>query len=161
MSSGLLAFTLFHTAISLVAIVAGFVVVWGFIASRYLKGWTDVFLATTAATSITGFFFPFHGIKPAHILGIISLLVLIPTVLAYRRRMVGHWRWIFVMGGVVSLYLNFFVLIVQAFEKVPALHALAPTQSEPPFQVAQGLALVFFIVLGVLSLRRFRIVAVA
>lgn len=160
MSSGLLAFTLFHTAISLVAIVAGFVVVWGFIGSRKLKGWTDWFLATTAATSITGFFFPFHGIQPAHILGIIALLVLIPTVLAYRRGMAGHWRWIFVLGSVVSLYLNFFVLIVQAFQKVPALHALAPTQSEPPFQVAQIAALVLFIVLGVLSLRRFRVVAV-
>ncbi len=127
MSNGLLAFTLFHTAISLVAIVAGFVVVWGFIGSRWLKGWTDWFLGTTAATSITGFFFPFHGLKPAHILGIIALVVLIPTCLAlYRFRMAGHWRWIFVLGGVVSLYLNFFVLIVQSFQKVPALHALAP-----------------------------------
>ncbi|HEV7509583.1 MAG TPA: hypothetical protein VGS07_32215 [Thermoanaerobaculia bacterium] len=161
MSNGLLAFTLFHTAISLVAIVAGFVVVWGFIGSRKLKTWTDWFLVTTAATSITGFFFPFHGIKPAHIVGILALLILIPTVLAYRRQMAGHWRWIFVLGSVVSLYLNFFVLIVQAFQKVPALHALAPTQSEPPFQGAQIAALVFFIVLGVLSLRRFRVVAVA
>jgi len=155
MSNGLLAFTLFHTAISLVAIVAGFVVVWGF-ASGKLSGWTGLFLATTAATSITGFLFPFHGIKPAHILGIISLLVLIPTVLAYRRRMAGHWRWILVLGGVVSLYLNFFVLIVQAFEKVPVLNALAPTQSEPPFQVAQGLGLALFIGLGILSMKKFR-----
>jgi hypothetical protein len=156
MSSGLLAFTLFHTAISLVAILAGFVVVWGMIASRKLGVWIEVFLATTAATSITGFFFPFHGIKPAHILGILSLLVLIPTVLAYRRQMAGRWRWIFVLGGVVTLYFNFFVLIVQAFQKVPVLKALAPTQSEPPFQVAQGLGLALFIGLGILSMKKFR-----
>lgn len=158
MSAGLLAFTLFHTAISLVAIVIGFGLVARFVTARPApRSWISLFLWTTVATSVTGFLFPFRGLEPPHILGIIALVVLVPTCLAfYRFATTGTWRWVFALGYVVSLYLNVFVLIVQAFQKVPALRRLAPTQSEPPFQIAQLVALLAFVVLAVLSIRRFQ-----
>ena len=71
-------------------------------------------------------------------------------------RLAGPWRWIYIVGAVLALYLNVFVLVVQAFGKLPPLHRLAPTGSEPPFAIAQGLTLVLFIVLGTLAFRRFR-----
>src|SRR5215212_5845801 len=131
-------FTLIHVAISLVAIVSGLVVLLGLLTARRLDGWTMLFLLTTIATSVTGFFFPFHGITPAIIFGIISLVLLAAAVVArYARHLAGGWRWIYVVTAMLALYLNVFVLIVQLFQKVPALKALAPTQSEAPFAVAQ------------------------
>ena len=150
------AYTLMHVLISLVGIVAGFIVVFGLFGSKRLNGWTALFLATTVATSVTGFGFPVAHLMPSHIIGIISLVVLTIAILArYTFRLAGAWRWVYVVGAVLAFYLNFFVLIVQLFRKVPALEALAPTQTEPPFVVAQVAALVMFIVLGVAGVIRF------
>lgn len=150
------AYTLMHVLISLVGIVAGFIVVFGLFGSKRLNGWTALFLATTVATSVTGFGFPVAHLMPSHIIGIISLVVLTIAILArYTFRLAGAWRWVYVVGAVLAFYLNFFVLIVQLFRKVPALEALAPTQTEPPFIVAQVAALVMFIVLGVAGVIRF------
>ena len=149
-------FTLFHVALSLVGILAGFVVVFGLLGSKPGGGWTTVFLWTTLATSVTGFFFPFHGFTPAIGVGIISALILALAFYALRaRQLAGPWRGVYVVGAVVAQYLNFFVLIVQSFQKIPALHALAPTQQEPPFAVAQGAALLLFVVLGLRAVKRF------
>jgi hypothetical protein len=110
----------------------------------------------TFATSLTGFGFPFVKLTPAHIFGVVSLALLVPTLYArYGRNLAGAWRWIYIVGAVVLLYLNFFVLIVQAFIKVPAIGALAPTQTELPFVLAHGAALLLFLLLGFLSVRRF------
>ena len=150
-------FTFIHVAISLVAIASGFVVVYGLITGKRLDGWTAFFLATTILTSVTGFGFPISGVTPGIVIGVISLVVLAAALYArYGRRLAGPWRLVYVITAVIALYLNFFVLIVQSFLKVPALHSLAPTQSEPPFAIAQLVALVAFIVLGVLAAKRFR-----
>jgi hypothetical protein len=110
------------------------------------------------ATSVTGFFFPFHHFTPAHGVGIVSLLVLLVAILArYSFHLAGAWRWIYVVCAMVALYLNVFVGIVQAFQKVPVLKAMAPTQSEPPFLVAQLFGLTFFVVLTIVAAIRFRI----
>lgn len=154
-------FTTIHTAISLVAIVAGLVVLAGLISGRRLDGWTLLFLLTTIATSVTGFGFPFGKLLPSHIVGIISLVILAAAVVTrYALGLSGHARWIYVVSAIVALYLNVFVLIVQAFQKIAVLRTLAPTQSEPPFLVAQVAVLVLFIVLGAASLRRFRPAAI-
>jgi hypothetical protein len=150
-------FTDVHVAISLVAILSGLVVLFGLLTRRRLDHWTSFFLLTTVATSVTGFFFPFHGFTPAIGVGIVSLVVLAVAIFArYPRRLAGAWRWIYVISATLALYLNVFVLIVQSFQKVPALKALAPTQSEPPFLVAQLLALILFVVLGILAAIKFR-----
>jgi hypothetical protein len=142
------ALTLFHTILSLVGIGFGFGVLYGFLTSKRLDGWTAIFLAATAATSLTGFLFPVHGFLPSHAVGIVSLAVLAVAILArYRFHLAGGWRRIYVVAAVIALYLNVFVLIVQLFRRVPALEALAPTQSEPPFQITQLFALGFFAVL--------------
>jgi hypothetical protein len=156
---GMTPLTFLHVAISLVAIVSGFAVMWGLVTAQRLDGWTAIFLATTVATSVTGFiFFPFNGVTPGIVIGIISLVVLSVAIVArYRFRFVGSWRWIYVVAAVLALYFNFFVLIVQSFMKVPALHDLAPTQSEPPFAAAQLVALALFIVIGIAALRKFRV----
>lgn len=158
----LAAFTQLHVLISLVAIAAGFLVAFGMIAGRSFPFLTAFFLITTALTSLTGFLFPFKGITPGIVIGILSMVVLLIAAYArYGGHMAGTWRGVWVITAMLALYFNFFVLIVQSFEKVPALKALAPTQSEAPFKVAQLVALVVFIVLTVLALRRFRIGVVA
>jgi len=150
-------FTKIHVVISLIAIFAGFVVMFGLLTSKRLDRWTALFLITTVLTSVTGFFFPFHGFTPAIAVGILSLLVLAIAIFAYYGwRLAGASRWIYVVTSMLALYLNVFVLIVQLFQKVPALKALAPTQTEPPFQIAQLGALVIFVVLTVLAAIRFR-----
>jgi hypothetical protein len=153
----LTAITLFHVAISLVAIVAGFVVLFGLLTSKRLDGWNALFLTTTVATSVTGFFFPVHHFMPSHGVGILSLIILPIAIFAwYKRRLAGSWRWIYVVTAMLALYLNVFVLIFQSFLKVPALKSLAPTQTEPPFKLTQLLVLVIFFVLTVLAAIRFR-----
>ena len=150
-------FTLFHVALSLVAIVAGLVVMKGLLANARMPGWTAVFLSTTLATTATGFLFPFNGFTPALGVGVVSAGVLALTLVAlYAQRLAGAWRWIYVVGAAISLYLNVFVLVVQSFAKVPTLHVLAPTQAEPPFAIAQGVVLLLFVVATVLAVRRFR-----
>ena len=149
-------FTLLHVVLSLVGIFAGFVVLLGMFGSKRFEGWTALFLATTVLTSVTGFPFPRDHILPSHIVGVISLVVLAIAIFAlYSRRLAGPWRWVYVVGAVMALYLNVFVLVVQSFLKVPTLNALAPTQSEPPFIVAQSVVFVLFVVLGVLAVRSF------
>lgn len=157
MFSAMTTFTQVHVVISLIAIVAGLVVAFGMLAAKRLDGWTAFFLVTTALTSVTGFFFPFHGFTPAIGVGILSLLVLAFVIFArYARKLAGAWRWIYVVTAMLALYLNVFVLIVQLFQKVEPLKALAPTQAEPPFQIAQLSALVLFVVLTILGAIRFR-----
>jgi hypothetical protein len=149
-------FTMLHVVISLIGIGSGLIVVFGMLKSRVLEGWTALFLGTTVLTSVTGFFFHAAKIGPPHIVGVISLVVLAATITAlYAYRLARSWRWIYVVGAVSALYLNSFVGVVQAFQKVPSLHTLAPTQSEPPFAVAQGLLLVLFVVLGIAAVRSF------
>jgi hypothetical protein len=149
-------FTLVHVVVSLVGILAGLVVLFGMFGSRRLDGWTTLFLATTVVTSVTGFFFPRDHILPAHIVGVISLIVLAIAIVArYVYRIAGPWRWIYVASATLALYLNAFVGVVQAFQKLPVLASLAPTQSEPPFLIAQVVLLVAFIVSGVLAVKWF------
>ena len=149
------AFTLIHVLISLTGIASGFVVMYGFFANKRLDGWTALFLITTALTSITGFLFPFMGVTPAIKLGIISLVVL---AIAIVTRYVLHlgWRKTYVIAACAALYFNVFVLVVQSFEKVSALRAIAPTQKEPPFAIAQIAVLVLFVVVTTFAVKRFR-----
>ena len=149
-------YTIIHTLISLVAIFSGLVVVLGLLGGKRLDGWTKWFLITAVATTVTGFFFPFHGFTPAIGLGIISLPFLALTIFArYPKHLAGSWRWIYVIGAVICLYFNLFVAVVQAFEKIPALHALAPTQSEPPFKLTQLVLLLVSALLAIVAAIRF------
>jgi len=149
-------FTLVHVILSLVGIFAGAIVLFGMFSSKRLEGWTALFLATTVLTSVTGFPFPRDHILPSHIVGVISLVVLAIAIFAlYSRHLTGPWRWIYVAGAVVALYLNVFVAVVQAFQKVPSLNALAPTQSDPAFIVTQLVVLGIFVVLGIVAVRSF------
>ena len=151
-------YTIIHTLISLVTIFTGLVVVFGMLGGDRLDGWTKWFLVTAVATTVTGFFFPFHGFRPAIGLGIISLPFLALTIFArYQKHLAGPWRWIYVIGAVICLYFNLFVAVVQAFEKIPALHALAPTQTEPPFKLTQLFVLAIFVLLAIAATIRFRI----
>lgn len=157
MSTTLAVYTIVHVAISLVAILAGIVVLYAMLAKQEWVCWTKLFLATTVLTSLTGFFFPYHGFTPAIGTGIISIVVLALAIYArYARKLAGGWRKIYVIGAVIALYLNVFVLVVQLFLKVPALKNLAPTQHEPPFAIAQLTVLVVFLVLGILAVARYR-----
>jgi hypothetical protein len=150
------AFTTLHVAISLAGIASGIVVLVGMLTSTELDFWTGVFLATTVLTSATGFFFHVEKVLPSHIVGVLSLVLLAVAILAlYAFGLAGAWRTVYVITAVMSLYLNVFVLVVQSFLKVPALHALAPKGSEPPFAITQGLVLLLFVALGVLAVQRF------
>src|SRR2546422_8259518 len=150
-------FTAVHVVLSLIGIVAGIVVLAGMLRARRPAGWTALFLATTVLTSVTGFFFPVDHLLPSHIVGMISLVVLAIALLAlYGYRLAGSGRWLYVGSAVLAVYLNVFVGVVQAFEKLPVLSRLAPTQSEPPFLVAQVVVLAIFAVLGIRAGIRFR-----
>ena len=149
-------YTVAHVVISLVAIAAGFIVAYGMLGSNRLEGWTALFLFTTVLTSLTGFGFPFDHVLPSHVVGVLSLVVLLIAILGYYLyRLAGAWRWIYVVAALVALWFNVFVLIVQAFQKISFLQPLAPTQSEPAFQIAQGAALVVFIAMGIFAVRKF------
>ena len=153
----LAAFTLVHVLISLTAIAAGIVVVIGLLRAERLPGWTAVFLTLTLLTSLTGFLFPVKGFTPALGTGAVSTIILLVALWAlYGGHLAGAWRWLYAVCAVVALYLNVFVLIVQAFLKVPPLHTLAPTGSEPPFLIAQIAALLVAAMAGFLAVRRFR-----
>jgi hypothetical protein len=145
-----------HVALSLIGIASGLIVLYGLLAGRALGGWTALFLLTTILTSVTGFPLPPFGLDPPRIVGILSLILLAIAVGAYYAfHLAGAWRWIYVVAAMAALYLNCFVGVIQAFAKLSFLHALAPTQSEPPFLVAQLVVLVIFVVLGFVSLRKF------
>ena len=151
------AFTSLHVILSLIGIVAGLIVLVSMLGSKKVEGWTALFLATTVLTSATGFFFPRDQLLPSHIVGILSLAVLAVALLAlYRYRLEGSWRWIYVVTALVALWFNIFVAVVQAFQKVPSLNRLAPTQSDPPFIIAQLVILIAFIALGFVALKSFR-----
>jgi hypothetical protein len=146
----LMIYTGFHVILSLIGIASGFIVLYGLLRSE-TSALTQLFLWTTVATSVTGFFFPFHGLTPGIVVGILSLIVL---ALAFRAR--NRWPKTYVISAMIALYFNVFVLVVQLFEKVPALTALAPRQSEPPFQVAQGIVLLIFITLTTRAAIKYR-----
>jgi hypothetical protein len=145
-----------HVVLSLTGIVSGFVVLYGLLTSNLLRGWTALFLGTTTLTSITGFFLPPFDFDAARTVGLISLVLLAGAVTAlYAFHLARSWRWVYVVTATMALYLNVFVGVVQAFQKLPFLQPLAPTQSEPPFVVAQALVLLAFIALGALAVMRF------
>jgi len=151
-------FTLVHVAVSLAGIASGLVVLYGMLTANAMGRWTAFFLATTVLTSATGFGFPFEQLLPSHIVGAISLVVLAVAIVArYVKRLTGAWRLVYVIAATTALYFNVFVLVVQLFRRVPALHDLAPTQSEPPFAVAQLVVLVIFLALGVAAAKKFRV----
>jgi hypothetical protein len=152
-------FTMVHVIISLIAIVSGIIVMFGLLGSRRMPGLTAIFLLFTILTSATGFLFPFEKLLPSHMIGILSLALLAIACFAlYIMELSGVWRSVYVVTAMISLYLNVFVLIIQAFLKVPALHALAPSvpPSEPPFAILQGIVLVFFVIVIIGAVRRFR-----
>jgi hypothetical protein len=154
---GMTPFTFFHVLLSLIGIVSGFIAVFGMIAGKRLDGWTALFLVTTALTSITGFFFPFHKLTPGIVLGVISLVVLAFAITArYLFHLAGAWRKVYAVTASIALYLNVFVLVAQLFMKVPSLHALAPTGSEPPFLISQVVVMAVFIVLTIAAALKFR-----
>lgn len=145
-----------HVVLSLIGIASGFVMLYGLVTGRPLGGWTALFLATTILTSVTGFPLPPFGFDPPRAVGTLSLVLLAFAVLAlYAFHLAGAWRWIYLVTAIASLYLNVFVGVIQAFLKVPAIHDLAPTQTEPPFLIAQGAVLLLFVVLGVMALKKF------
>ena len=149
-------YTLLHVLISLLGIASGIILMYGFLTSKRFDRWTLFFLITTVLTSVTGFGFPFTRLLPSHILGILSLIALTVAIFArYGGKMQGSSRWIYVITASIALYFNVFVLVVQSFEKAPSLHALAPTQKEPPFAIAQLIVLALFVVLTVVAVKRF------
>ncbi len=151
-------FTTVHVVVSLIGIATGLVVLFGLLTAKRFDGWTAIFLVTTVLTSVTGFGFPFEHLLPSHKVGIISLVLLAVAILArYGLHLAGAWRWIYAVCATMALYLNVFVLVVQSFEKVPALKAMAPTQSEPPFLVAQVIVLLLFVVLGIFAVKKFHV----
>jgi hypothetical protein len=155
----LAAFTMVHVIISLIAIAAGFVVLSGLLGSNRMAGMTALFLLTTILTNATGFLFPFEKLLPSHMIALLSLVLLAIACLAlYGMKLSGAWRWIYVVTALLSLYFNVFVLVIQSFLKIPALTALAPGNppAGPVFAVVQGIVLVFFIVVIIGSVRRFR-----
>jgi hypothetical protein len=155
-------FILVHVIISLIAIVAGIIVMFGMLGSKRQGGLTAIFLLFTILTSATGFVIPpllSEKLLPSHMIGLLSLVLLaVACVALYVMKLAGPWRWIYVVTALVSLYLNVFVLVIQSFLKVPVLHALAPSvpPAEPPFAVVQGIVLLFFVIMIIGVWRRFR-----
>ena len=146
-----------HVVLSLIGIAAGLVVLYGLLTGKSHGGWIAGFLTTTVLTSVTGFLLPATQLLPSHIVGILSLVLLAVAIVAfYVYHLAGAWRWIYVASAVTALYFNVFVGVVQSFQKLAFLQPLAPTQSEPPFIIAQVLVLTLFIVLGILAAKRFR-----
>ena len=156
------AFTQFHVLLSLIGIAAGLIVALAMLRANRQPVVMALFLLTTVATSVTGFMFHFASFGPPEIVGVISLVVLSVAILAvYAFKLAGSWRWIYVAAAVCALYLNVFVGVVQTFQKVPFFHALAPTQTELPFIVAQGVVLIAFVALGIAAARKYHPAAAA
>ena len=152
-------FTTVHIIISLIGIVAGIIVMFGMLGSNRMPGLTAIFLLFTILTNATGFLFPFEGFKPSYVIAALSLvLLLIACIALYGMKLSGAWRWIYVVTALLSLYFNVFVLVIQSFLKIPALTALAPGNppSGPVFAVVQGVVLVFFVLVIIGAIRRFR-----
>jgi hypothetical protein len=150
------AFTIVHVLISLVGIVAGVIVAFGMVQGKRLPGWTALALLALILTSVTGFFFPNTSFTPAQGVGIVSLVALAIALAAlYVFHVFGMWRWIYAVTAMIAIYLDVFVGVVQAFQKIGFLKVLAPTQSEPPFVVAQIIVLAIFVVLGIGAVKKF------
>jgi hypothetical protein len=144
------ALTIFHVALSLIGIGSGVVAIYGLLKAETSSRWTPAFLTTTTATSLRGFLFPFHGVTPAQVLGFLSLIaVMIASLSIYRYHLQGIWRRTYAVTAVTALYFNVVVLVVQTFRRVPALRAMAPTESEPPFQITQLAVLLLFAAIGI------------
>jgi hypothetical protein len=153
----LAAFTLVHVVLSLIGIGTGFIAIFGLFSGRVLRGWTGLFLWTTVLTSVTGFLFPFHGVTPGIVLGVLSMIVLLPALfLVYGGNLSGGGRRIYAICAILAEYFNVFVLFAQLFAKVPALKAIAPTQSSPAFVTTQLVVLIVFIWLGVKAYKGMR-----
>jgi hypothetical protein len=153
------AFTTLHVVISLIAIVAGLIVMFGMVGPYHSGGLAAIFLLFTILTSVTGFMFPFNGVTPGILIGILSIILLAIACLAlYGLKLGGAWRWIYVLTALISLYLNVFVLVIQSFLKIPPLHEIAPGNppAGPAFAVVQGVVLVFFAVMIFRVWRGFR-----
>jgi hypothetical protein len=149
-------YTVIHTVISLVGVLSGFALLYGLITSKPCGCWTATFFASQILTDLTGFAFPFHGFKPSYVVGIISLVLLLVAMYGlYGQHLAGVWRKVYVITAIMALYLDVFVAVVQSFLKIPALNAMAPTQTEPPFKITQMVVLVLFIVLGAVATIRF------
>ncbi|MGD0627920.1 MAG: hypothetical protein ABR987_01130 [Terracidiphilus sp.] len=152
----LVQFTYLHVFLSLVGLGAGIFIVYGLLTSRRLSILTSLFLVTTVATSLTGFLYPFNGITPGIILGILSMIVLVLAIVAlYVKKLAGPWRGTYVVTVMLAYYFNFFVLVAQSFAKVPALHSIAPTQASPGFGFTQAAILVIFILLTIRAFKKF------
>jgi hypothetical protein len=155
-------FVTVHVIISLIGIAAGIIVMFGMLGSNRMPGLTAIFLLFTILTSATGFLIPplvSDKLLPSHIIGALSLVLLAVACFAlYGQKLSGMWRWIYVLTALISLYLNVFVLVIQSFLKIPGLHALAPSvpPSEPPFAILQGIVLVFFVIVIIGAIRRYR-----
>jgi hypothetical protein len=150
-------YTTVHVIISLIGIASGFLVLFGLLRGTLLTRWNSLFLITTVLTSVTGFGFPNTKVTPGIVVGILSLIALaIATFALYAHHLNGVWRRTYVITAMLALYFNVFVLVVQLFEKVPAIHALAPTQTEAPFKIAQLLLLILFITFITAAARKFR-----
>jgi hypothetical protein len=158
-------FTQLHVVISLIGIASGLIVLFGMLGARRMPLLTTLFLLTTVLTSVTGFMFDtpadaprvIGSLDPAKVIGLISLILLAPAIVGlYAYRLAGAWRGTYVVCAIIALYFNCFVLVVQSFQKIPFLHALAPTQKEPPFALAQGALLILFIGLGIGAFRKFK-----
>jgi predicted acyltransferase len=153
----LAAYTILHVIISLIGIVTGFIVMAGMYTSQYNPSLTKTFLIFTILTSLTGFFFPFHGFKPSYVIGVLSLIALaIAWIALYKHRLAGKWRWIYVVSAIVAQWFNFFVVVAQSFMKIPALHAFAPNGNEPPFAVTELFVMLFFAAFAILAVKKFR-----
>jgi len=145
-----------HVALSLIEIPVGLMVVYGLITNTAHGAWTALFLALAILTSLTGFPLAPFGFDPPRAIGVLTLvLAAIALIALYGFGLKGAWRWIYVVAAVATLYLDVFIAVFQAFLKIPSLHDLAPTQSEPPFLIAEGAVLVIFVVLGILSAIKF------
>ena len=157
MTIALATLTIAHVLVSLIGLGSGFLVIWSLLKDKWLQRWNEVFLATTIATSASGFLFPTDQLTPGQIIGVLSLLVLAAAVFArYHQQLAGRWRTTYVISAVTAQYFNLFVFVVQLFLKVPVLKALAPTQTEPVFAITQLATLAAFIGVGLAAVVRFR-----
>jgi len=149
-------FTLSHVVISLLAMIAGITVLLGMLGAKCPGVWEALFLLTAILTSATGYLFPSNTLLPSHIFGALSLAVLALALLGlYAFRLRGAWRWIYVVSIAFAVYFDVFVAVAQAFAKLGFLRSLAPTQSEPPFNIAQVAVLIVFLAVGIAAMRRF------
>ena len=119
--------TLLHALVSLVGLLTGLVVLLALVAGRNPEDWASWFLSTTLLATVTGFFFRHEQVTLSELIGIVSLAALVLGIYAlYGRGLAGSWRGIYVVAATLVLYLNVFILVVQAFEKISVLHAIAP-----------------------------------